>query len=54
MMAVLLVPSVTTSFISCPPPLSLKLNVLVGDSYGQPNCDRFCHRIGTTDQFCLQ
>ena len=36
-------------------PLSpLKLYVFVGDSSGKPNCDRFCHRIGTTDQFCLQ
>ena len=24
------------------------------DSSGQPNRERFCHRIGTSDQFCLQ
>ena len=57
MMAVLSISSVTTSFISCSLPLPyspLKLYAFVGDSSGQPNCDRFCHRIGTTDQFCLQ
>ena len=31
----------------------LKLYVFVGDSSGQPSCDRFCHRIGKTVQFCL-
>ena len=25
----------------------LKFYVFVGDSSGQPNCDRFCHRIDT-------
>ena len=52
MMAVLSVSSVTTSFISYP--LPLKLYVFLCGSSGQPNCDRFCLRIGTTDQFCLQ
>ena len=32
-------------------PTHLKLYVFVSDSSGQPSCDRFCHRIGTTDQF---
>ena len=61
MMAVLSVSSVTTSFVSCPLPAPLfplpyPLNfyVFVGDSPGQPSCDRFYHRIGTTDQFYLQ
>ena len=57
MMAVLSVLIVTTSFISCPLPLpysALKLYVFVGDSSGKPNCNIFCHRIGTTDQFCLE
>ena len=56
-MVVLSVSSVTTSFISCPllpSLLPLKLYVFVGNSSGQPNCDRFCHIIGTTDQFRLQ
>ena len=56
MMVVLSVSSMTTSFTSCPLPpyFPLKLYVFVGDSSDQLNCDRFCHRIGTTDQFCLQ
>ena len=56
-MAVLSVSSVTTSFVSCPLPLPyshLKFYVFAGDSSGQPSCERFYHRIGTTDQFCLQ
>ena len=57
MMAVLSVSSVTTSFVSCPltlPYSHLKFYVIVGDSSGQPSCDRFYHRIGTAVQFCLQ
>ena len=41
------------SFPLSPTP-PLKLYVFVDDSSGQLSCDRFCHRIGTTDQFCLQ
>ena len=51
-MAVFSVSSVTPSFISCPlllPYYPLKFYVFVGDSSGQPNGDRFCHRIDTTD-----
>ena len=42
-MAVLSISSVNTSFILCPTLLysPLKLCVFVGDSSGQPNCDRF-------------
>ena len=55
MIAVLSVSSVTTSFVSCPlPSPPLKFYVFVGDSSGQPSCDRFYHRIDTTVQFCLQ
>ena len=53
----------SSRFRSWPPPLShvlslplpppLKWYVFIVDSSGHPNCDRFCHRIGTTDQFCL-
>ena len=55
-MAVLSASNVTTSFVSCPPPplLPLKFYVFVGDSSGQPSCDRFYHGISTTVQFCLQ
>ena len=52
MVAVLSVLSVNTSCISYPLPLPyspLKLYVFVGNSSGQPNCDRFCYRIGTID-----
>ena len=45
-MSVLLVSSVITSFISCPlPHIPFELYVFVGDSSGQPNCDRFCHKL---------
>ena len=57
MMAVLSILNVTTSFISCSFPtllFPLKLYMFVGDSLGQPNCDRFCHKISTIDKFCLQ
>ena len=46
--------------MSFPPPLLplpyslLKFYMFGGDSPGQPSCDRFYHRIGTTVQFCLQ
>ena len=36
------------------PDSPLKFDVFVGDSSGQPSCNRFYHRIGTTVQFCLQ
>ena len=55
MTTVLLISSVTTSFITCPlPSSSPPLNCRRSQVSLQANCDRFCHRIGRTVQFCLQ